>query len=1107
MEKKLPYRELRALRQKLIAALDAEDAEAAGRLVVRYPEGDALAGEDAFLLGRFAELLQDTGDAERLYRAALASDGAAAWCRGAAAGSLAALLRRTARSEEALPYLRQSLACKTLASGWLEECSNYLLYAHDTVQDDAGRAALFELAKAYGARLAVVPKYDIPPSRRHEKIRVGYVSADFCRHVVAFFAYAMIRAYDHRAFEVFCYMNGPEDEVSAEYRTLVDGWRNVAGQSYAEVAQQIYDDEIDILFDLGGHTKDNLLPVFAYRPAPIQISGIGYFDTTGLAEMDYFLADCTTLPEGDPDEAHFTENILRMEHSHLCYMWYRAPSSPGPLPAGKNGFVTFGSLNNFAKASDFTLRLWAQVLAAVPGSRLFLKSAVFDDACGKRCAFEKMERAGIDLARVETEGASRDYLAVYERIDIALDTYPYPGGGTTCDALYMGVPVVSLAGKTHHTRFGKSFLKNAGLGELCAEAPEDYVRIASRLAGDVPRLKQLRQSLRRRLRQSPVLDMTGYMIELEQKYQALYWGWLTQGMDAGRRAQLVAQDEQAFAQAHDARDWERAILFGSRLLWRSDTRQTFADAAGRAYFFLGVPDFARATWCFSQTDLSLPRRQIECTWLLALSEGRRRHHPAAMILYEASIAAYRRYERSPEDCVQFFLDSPMFFSNLLAGAALNALQLGRGEAAAAYYLEAAQRSEEFPVRCGMYGSYLMALHCYVDAPVEMLAAHRRYAAFFSEIRPYDHAHHAHHDRLRIGYISGDFRQHVMFAFYYQLLAGHDAARFEVYTYGCGSSDSYTELVRQAVDVHRDVTGWPMEKVAAQVYADEIDILVDLGGHSSSSGLAVLGWRPAPVQASGLGYMNTTGLGTVDYLLTDRVCDPEGAELFITEQPLYLPSLFCYTGRSDVPVPAGAPCKEAGFVTFGVFNRYEKITDEMLACWREILSAVPGARLLCKAEAYYDDELTDFAYLRFQRAGLDMDRVIFEPSSEDYMQRYLAVDIALDTYPYVGGGTTSDALYMGVPVVTRYGTGRSTRYAYSMLTAVGLPELACASDADYVARAVALARDPELLDALHKNLRPMMLRSALMDTRHYVQALEDGYVAIFDAWRRKGEERG
>ena len=346
----------------------------------------------------------------------------------------------------------------------------------------------------------------------------------------------------------------------------------------------------------------------------------------------------------------------------------------------------------------------------------------------------------------------------------------------------------------------------------------------------------------------------------------------------------------------------------------------------------------------------------------------------------------------------------------------------------------------------------------------------------------------------------------MFAFYYQLLAAHTAGAFELYAYTLSPTrDSYTQLVERAVDHFVPVHGMDFPAVAARIHADEIDILVDLAGHTVNSGLPVLAWRPAPVQVSGLGYMAATGLPAVDYFLTDSAADPEPDGAYwqaFHEEPVVLTSQFCYTGRTDVPTPAGAPCMQRGYVTLGVFHRYLKYTDHMLRLWLQLQQALPTTRLLLKNGALNDVQTAQAVYERLASLGFDMDRVVLEGADENYMRRMLDVDIMLDTFPYTGGGITCDALYMGVPVVSRYGQTRGSRFGLSVLTAAGLPELAVGSDADYVARVLALAREPQLLDTLHQQLRPMLLASPLMDTPRYVAEVEQAYRQMGQIYAQK-----
>lgn len=242
---------------------------------------------------------------------------------------------------------------------------------------------------------------------------------------------------------------------------------------------------------------------------------------------------------------------------------------------------------------------------------------------------------------------------------------------------------------------------------------------------------------------------------------------------------------------------------------------------------------------------------------------------------------------------------------------------------------------------------------------------------------------------------------------------------------------------------------------------------------------------------------------MDYLISDTAVDPPGMhDAFLSEKPLYLPSQFCYTGRNDLPASEGAPCRKRGYVTFGVFNQYRKFTDSMLRVWQQILEQLPDARLLMKGKAMGSNSLMDEAYREMRAMGFDMDRVCFEPASLEYMERYLEVDIALDTYPYPGGGTTLDALYMGVPVISLYGERRNTRFGLSILWAVGLEELAAATIEEYIGRAVALARDGELLDILHRNLRQMVTQSDGLAPRAYTRHLEKKYLDIWQEWQEK-----
>ena len=385
------------------------------------------------------------------------------------------------------------------------------------------------LARGYGALFADVQALAsaADAARGHDRLRIGYISPDLRTHPVGTLMRPLLHLCDRSRFAVYCYMSGAEDVLSQEFRAAVDAWRNIQGMTAAEAAALVRSDEIDILVDLAGHTQDNCLPVLAYKPAPVQVTGIGYFNTTGLTAVDYMLSDVHVDPEGCEDAA-FTEEMIRLPHSHFCYTLPEDLSAVTPPPMERSGYVTFGSFNNFSKVTDEVLCLWGQLLDAVPRSRLLLKSKLFMSEEGRELAAERFTRCGIPVERVEMRGFSPNHLAEYGDMDIALDTFPYTGGITTCEALAMGVPVVTLRGESHGARFGESLLTNANLTELIAKTPEDYVQIAAALASDPATLRALRENLRAILRGSPLMDAHGYVRDVEAAYEEI-WAQFPQG--------------------------------------------------------------------------------------------------------------------------------------------------------------------------------------------------------------------------------------------------------------------------------------------------------------------------------------------------------------------------------------------------------------------------------------------------------------------------------------------------------------------------------------------------------------------------------------------------
>jgi protein O-GlcNAc transferase len=359
------------------------------------------------------------------------------------------------------------------------------------------------------------------------KIRIGYVSPDFRHHSVAYFIEPVIASHNREFFEIFCYSNVLiEDEVTIRMRKYSDQWRNIAGISDEVAAELIYKDEIDILVDLSGHTANNRILLFARKPAPVQVTWIGYPSTTGLTSIDYKMADTYTDPAGMTEHYH-TEKLFRLPESFLCYL----PDDESPeikeLPSLTSGCITFGSFNNFTKVTSEVTKLWMKILMAIPHSRLILKSRSFSDALISRSFLEEFIQGGIEMERIELLPMTsfREHLNTYNTIDIGLDTFPYNGTTTTCEAMWMGVPVITLAGKTHASRAGVSLLSNVGLKEFIAHTSEEYITIAVNLAKDIKRLKYLRAQLRDMMTKSPLCDAKRFTANLEICYRRMWETW------------------------------------------------------------------------------------------------------------------------------------------------------------------------------------------------------------------------------------------------------------------------------------------------------------------------------------------------------------------------------------------------------------------------------------------------------------------------------------------------------------------------------------------------------------------------------------------------------
>jgi len=373
--------------------------------------------------------------------------------------------------------------------------------------------------QSHGAHLA--PMKPITTRAKKSRLRIGYMSPDFKKHPVSFFFLPLLEAHNRQKFEIYCYAEVVRpDQITHKIHSLVDYYRSTVGISDDRVADQIREDGIDILVDLAGHTAGNRLTVLARKPAPIQINWLGYPGTTGLATVDYRFTDALADPQGESDRYH-TETLLRLPHGFLCYQPPDNAPSVNELPAPDQGYITFGSFNTLPKVNNRVIQIWSQILQKIPRARLMIKARQLDDTDVQKELLDKFITCEIDAPRImicPPTDTTRDHLACYHQVDIALDPFPYNGTTTTCEALYMGVPVITLQGDRHSGRVGMTILTKVGLTDLIASTEDEYIKAAIQMARSLDARARLRSELRSRILTSDLCNSEQFANHLEKEY-------------------------------------------------------------------------------------------------------------------------------------------------------------------------------------------------------------------------------------------------------------------------------------------------------------------------------------------------------------------------------------------------------------------------------------------------------------------------------------------------------------------------------------------------------------------------------------------------------------
>ena len=463
-------------------------------------------------IGRAYRALNDVANAEKHFKKALSISGGS----GLALPNLISLYSDSSKYEKILELHKQGI-------NYLEEQHAthsgvlFNLACRGSLGVEDMHSANIHWGELHG-KVGRLNKFKHSVKRINEKLRIGYVSPDFRTHSVSYFFESILKNHSFDKYDIYCYSNTEKtDETTERLKSYASAWRDVFELSDKELANLIFKDKIDILVDLAGHTANNRLRVFTYKPAPVQVTYLGYFNATGIKEIDYWLTDEVIHPEDTQEQS--VETIYRLKR---CFYAYQPPEDAPDIELSTNSDkLVFGSFNHFRKITDETIQLWVKVLLAIPDSILLIKAGVLNNKEAEESFIKIFDLYGIKKERLELYGyieTRKEHLGLYNKVDICLDSFPFTGATTTVEALWMGVPTITLMGPTLAHRFSASFLKSVGLDSYCAESEDEYVQIAISKAQDKVGIANLKSSMRKRMLESSLCDGKDLASSIESFY-------------------------------------------------------------------------------------------------------------------------------------------------------------------------------------------------------------------------------------------------------------------------------------------------------------------------------------------------------------------------------------------------------------------------------------------------------------------------------------------------------------------------------------------------------------------------------------------------------------
>jgi predicted O-linked N-acetylglucosamine transferase (SPINDLY family) len=989
----------------------------------------------------------------------------------------------------------------------------------------------------------------LPPCSNDKSIDrplvIGLVTSDLRDHALANYFEPMLQQFsDASNLTVHVYFGRTtEDAVTKRMRRYIQNWHAAYLWDDTTLAHHIRTHQIDILIDLNGHTEANRLAVFAMRPAPVQMTWLGYLGTTGMSSMDYYIADTTWLPNLEYSK-YFTEHLALLPCATPFLPNNQSPSV-NALPALTNGYITYGSFNRRIKLNDAVIDAWCTVMHATPKSRMVLGAINEPDQAEVTTAFAK---SGISSDRLTFFGrmAQVDYLALHHQVDMCLDTFPFGGGATTAQAAWMGVPTVSLMGTSAAGRLGAAEMLHLGLDTFVAQSPAEFTSVAIYWAGHVKELADLRLTLRVRFLASPMGQYEQFAVNFKGLMRAAWKHWC----DGLAPATLVLNDmpletqsplaisgtrptPAALAQLwqlYDADQVAAAKQLATSILRNSPQHAQTLKLLGGLYRKSGDLELALAT---HRSIAALYPDDFEAHFNLANELSQQGQFDEAIKCFTAALAIdplhavtynnmstiFRTMELNAEaemyarQAIQVEPSLAIAHNNL--GNALQAQ--GKFSAAQASYEQALALRPEWaeaynnlaiclkdqclsfeanaayekvltlkPQWAAAHSNYLYCLSLDVQTNSEKLhAAHVRFGEQHADALQTEWKAHTNRKdpkrTLKIGFVSADLYAHALTFFFepwFRQLGQKSGLELHAY-YTHFFDDDSTKRLRKHFAFWHAVNDLNEEELAQKIRSDEIDILFDLSGHTAHNRLLTFARKPAPIQVSYLGYLGTTGLKAVDYFLCDKFWIPPELGWQFTEKLAYLPSAIVFQPSPLAPNVNHLPALTNGFVTFGSFNRANKINDSVVALWSMLMKEVPTAKLLLGGVATDSHERIMRSFLN---NGIALERIDFIQRSnlENYLAQYHLVDFCLDTYPFGGGATTAHGISMGVPTLSLAGDTPASRLGASEMHQLGLDSFIAYDVDEFIEKGRYWTSQLVALDRIRANMRQHLAESKLGD---------------------------